>query len=116
MITFPTWFIIAIGLLGLKLVFVALRLMLNLKGKIIATLKNAPEERKRSWVTAASRYLKILKLALWVFPINLVALPYLVYVFEPKYLFHVGIIVLVAYVLIFEEYSYRRSMLDAVET
>ena len=82
-----------------------------MKNKIISSIKKLPIEKKEKYITSYSLLAKIYKLLLFLIPINLVAVPYAIYIYQPESFFHIFVIEVLVYVLIVDDLLYRRSVL-----
>jgi hypothetical protein len=110
MITFPFWFKIVLGLCAFCLVTQAARFFT--KNKLISTFKNYPDEKRNKLLRIYTVEIKINKIFLMLSPINLIIIPYLVYLYRPQNFFHIAVMTCFAYIFLFEDYLFRKSILQ----
>jgi hypothetical protein len=107
-ISFPLWYKIFLGWFGLTIITGIFRRLS--KNKIIEAIKKSPKENVEKIVNSYSKLLKIYKIYLLAFPLTLILLPYLTYVYSRYNLFHTTSILLLMYVVVIEDYFFRRSI------
>lgn len=114
MITFPLWLNIILGVVGIHLILVAILILL--KNKTIDSFNKLSSEKKNKLVSSYSRYVKYLKYSLWLMPINLIFVPYILYLYLPNNAFHFFIFMVVSYVSIIASIFYRTTVLNGFKT
>lgn len=82
-------------------------------GKIVQTVQELPIEKK--FVSSNKSILKILKIFLFMIPLNMIAVPYFVYKYEPVNCFHIFVLESIAYVLVTDDVLFRRSILKRLK-
>ena len=113
MITFPLWFKIFLGWFGFLIITGTTRFLS--KNKYIDSIKKMPDEKKEKLNKTYSFVLFILKFILWAIPINLFLVPYLIYKYSPDNFFHISVMMIIAYILVTEEFLFRRSVLSRLK-
>ena len=113
MITFPLWFDFFLGLFCFLMITGALRHFM--KDKIVSAINRLPIEKKEKFITSYSSVVKIYKLLLFLMPIGLVVVPYIVYIYQPENFFHIFVLEVLVYVLIVEDLLYKRSVLMKIK-
>lgn len=113
MITFPLWFKIGIGGFGLLIVTGTVRILS--KNRHIDSIRGLPAEKRAKLIKTYSLLLLTCKVMLWALPLNLVLVPFLVYIHNPEDFFHVFVGAAIVYVLVTEEFLLRRSLLNALQ-
>ncbi len=114
MITFPLWFKIYLGLVWLGIIALIVRFFS--KNKVINSLKRQPDEEKRIVMEALSTIKKYQKVLFFAIPLNLIIIPCLIYVYSVKNFFHFTVMISFLYLLVLEDYFYRRSVLKKLLT
>ena len=109
MITFPFWFKIFLGLCGFTVVTVAIRFLT--KNKLVATLQKVPDEKKNKLLRTYRLGIKVNKIFLMLVPLNLVIVPYIFYLYRPQNFFHIVVMMCIIYILVVEDYLFRKSIL-----
>lgn len=109
MITFPFWFKIFLGCFGMLIISGAIRRLY--KNKYLDGVSKLSPEKKNKLIENSSFLVKILKIFLWLLPINLILVPSLVYKYSPSDFFHIFVMMCIIYILVAEEFLFRRSVL-----
>ena len=110
MITFPFWFKIFIGLFAFCIVTGAIRFFT--KNKLISTLRKSPDEKKNKLLRIYTMEIKVNKIFLMLAPLNLILVPYIFYLYRPQNFFHIVVMMCIIYILIVEDYLFRKSILS----
>jgi len=113
MITFPLWFKFFLGLFCFLIITGTLRHFT--KNKIVVSVNKLPIEKKKKFMSSYASVVKIHKLLLFLIPINLLAVPYAVYMYQPDRFFHISVLMVMVYVIILDDLIYRRSILNNVK-
>ena len=114
MITFPFWLKVLLGWFGLLVVSGSIRFLS--KRRRFDSFRELPAEERQKLIRICSSLLLVCKVMLWALPLNLVVVPFLVYIQSPEDFFHTFVSVAIAYMLVTEEFLFRRSMLAALNT
>ena len=114
MITFPIWLIVFLGFIGFHILILAV--LFSKKQERINSFSQLPNENKALVVNIYSKWLRFLKLALWLFPINIILVPYIFYRYVPDNFHHVIVIVGASYLSVAGSFVYRKAVLNGIET
>lgn len=104
---FPNWFIILIGIFSLSLIS-------GLAGHFLVVqnskkLRELPPETKQRMIKSSTALVKLFKVYLWMFPLNLIIIPNLIYLYAPTpYLLHIIIIIVLSYAGVFQMYRNKK--------
>ena len=109
MITFPFWFKIFLGLCAFCIVTQAIRFLT--KNKLILTFQKYPDQKKNKLLRKYTLEIKINKIFLMLSPINLIIIPYLVYLYRPQNFFHIAAMMCFVYIFWIEDYLFIKSVL-----
>lgn len=113
MMTFSLWFKIFLGFFCFLIITGTFRRFSM--GKIVQAVKELPIEKKEKFVSSYQSVLKILKVLLYMIPINMIAVPYFVYKYRPDNFFHIFVLEFIVYLLIADDVLFRRSILKKVK-
>jgi len=110
---FTIIFIILVGLFGIGLILNILKHLL--RKKLIEYILRSPEEKQQIYIRTDSRLISIYKILFWMAPVYLLLIPIVFYLFLPDQFLYAAIVITLMYVLIFEDFLYRRSILKAIK-
>ena len=113
MITFPLWFKIFLGLFCF-LIFTGTFRRFSID-KIVISVEKLPIEKKEKFLGSYQYAVKIHKILLYMIPINMIAVPYAIYKYQPDHFFHTSVLVVLVYVMIVDDLSFRQSVLKKVK-
>ena len=114
MITFPFWFNILLGLFSLNILVAGIFFLL--KQKMINYYKEFPYEKKLKLIKYFSKRMKIQKLLIWILPINVFLIPYVLYLYDPAHFYHFTILMVVLSVGFIISFFYTRAVLNGLNT
>jgi len=109
---FTTLFKTLVGLFAVS-VFLSIYKHLS-KRKLIERILQLPEEKRQIYIRSDSELILIYKMLLWNMPVILLAFVLTTYVFLPQFSYFTIVIVL-GYIVILEDYFYRKSVLKAID-
>ena len=113
MAPFTFWYKILVGFCVFCIIVEALRLIF--KEKFINSFNKLPDNKRKKLRKKYSISIKLEKIMLFMAPLNLLLLPYLLYSYSPKHFLSVTIIVSMTYILTIENFFFDLSMLKGLK-
>ena len=113
MITFPLWFKLFLGFFGLLIITGTIRRLT--KNKYIDSVNKLSAEKKEQFVQTNSSLVKITKLFLWISPILLLLIPFILYTYSPSFFFHYFVMMCIVFIIVTDEFLFRRSVLQRIK-
>jgi len=84
--------------------------------KIVHSIKELPVEKKENFVGSYQFAVKIHKILLYIIPINMIAVPYAVYKYQPNHFFHISVFMALVYVFIIDDLLYKQTIIKKVKS
>ncbi len=105
----PFYFKILLGLFVLSLVSASIRRLPKFRNRIISLSKEKREKLVHSWV----RLNKFYKIFFILSPLYLFIIPYALYSYRPQEFIYETALMIMMYLLIFEDFLFRKAILKA---
>lgn len=106
---FPLWFKLFLGLFLWTMVTGTIRRLK--RSKYVEIIKAAPAKSRNKIMKVSSKILLISKIFLFCAPLNLIALPYILYYQAADSFIYLTASMIIIYILMIDEYAYRRYLL-----
>jgi hypothetical protein len=84
------------------------------KRKYIEFVLRSPEEVRQRLMRSSSLVVSVYKMLFWLAPIILLMLPLAIYLFFPNWFWQVTVMAILFYMVLLEDFLYRRSFLKAI--
>ena len=103
------WFKILVGFCSFWVIIEALKLFFI--KKFINSFNKLPDNKRNKLRKNYSILIKMYKLYLFMTPLNLILLPYLLYSYSPKHFLPVTVVMSITYILVIENFFFDSSVL-----
>lgn len=84
-------------------------------GKIVLSIKGLPIKKQERIIKSYKTAVKTHTILLFLIPLNLIAVPYLIYKYQPENFFHISVLLVLVYLTVIDDLLYRRSILNKVK-
>jgi hypothetical protein len=113
MLGLPLWFKIALGFSCFFMITGTYRrISMN---KIVSAVNMLPNGKKKNFVKSYRTISKTLKILFYMAPLNLIIIPYTFYKYDPNNFLYFLILECIVYIVIIDDYSFRRSVLKKIK-
>ena len=109
---FPVWFKV---IQALFIFIVIYKIFLYfVMSKLIKRVVVAPDEEKAKAARSFSRVLPAHKILFWMAPLVLILVPILIYIYSPDGFIEITVSALLMYIVVLEDYFYRKTILRRI--
>lgn len=111
---FPIWFVISVGYFSILIIMGSIGH--SQVAKSSEKLRDLPAENKLRLIKNYTLRIKIFKFYFWFFPLNVIIIPVLIYIYAPtEYLLHIIIILILSYVSALQMYRNNKFLIKLLE-